>query len=842
MNGHVDISGDLIIDGNLSVYKYDDVKKINTTVNDYTLIVTEDISLNGEIHVSGDASFNGNLYVKNATTLSSTLAVSKAATLSSTLNVSNAATLSSTLDVHGASTMGSTVDIADTLTISKSTGTGLSVTAHTSTSSLAVTGGTTLTGALNANGGIVCDTNAFTVADTTGNTAIGGTLMVSKAATLSSTLNVNGASTMGSTVDIADTLTISKSTGTGLSVTAHTSTSSLAVTGGTTLTGALNANGGIVCDTNAFTVADTTGNTAIGGTLMVSNGATLSSTLNVLNDATFTNEITVQNITLGNGNGDISTNTVVGFQSLSNNTTGYDNVATGFQALMANTTGIRNIATGSGALRYNTTGYENSATGFQALLYNTTGYYNSAFGLKALRANTEGYRNSAFGTTALQSNTTGYYNTAIGFGTLYANITGYNNTASGYKTLYNNTGYNNTATGFSALEYNTTGFGNTANGSSALVKNTIGGYNTATGLNAGYNNTSGGYNTATGLNAGYYNTTGSYNTFLGASTNISPTNAAWTNSTAVGYQATITASNQLVLGKSDTNVYVPYRMGIGVATPSKAAVEIDGYIPHFPGVGYARFTTGSPYIHTNYQVTTQRWLSIYATDGIAGENFLAFSDRRIKNNIVDVPDNLALQQVRDIPCRYYEYIDKMNKGNVNVVGFIAQEVKEVLPSAIQLVKRYIPDEYRILEGVSWEEIADTSGNITYKMSSDLTDVSGIKYKFMVGNDLSENEIEEKIVGNADNTFTFDASYQNVFCFGKEVDDFHIIDKNQIFALHHSAIQEIDRLQLEEKEKVVVLETKNTELQSQILEEKAKVIALTAQIENIMAILQQNNIS
>ena len=128
------------------------------------------------------------------------------------------------------------------------------------------------------------------------------------------------------------------------------------------------------------------------------------------------------------------------------------------------------------------------------------------------------------------------------------------------------------------------------------------------------------------------------------------------------------------------------------------------------------------------------------------------------------------------------------------------------------------------------------------MTTDLTDVSGIKYKFMVGNDLSNNEIVTEIVGNADNTFTFDASYQIVFCFGKEVDDFHIIDKNQIFALHHSAIQEIDRLQLEEKEKVVVLETQNTELQSQILEEKAKVIALTAQIENIMAILQQNNIS
>ena len=37
----------------------------------------------------------------------------------------------------------------------------------------------------------------------------------------------------------------------------------LAVTGATTLTGALAANGGITCDTNAFTVEDTTGNTAM---------------------------------------------------------------------------------------------------------------------------------------------------------------------------------------------------------------------------------------------------------------------------------------------------------------------------------------------------------------------------------------------------------------------------------------------------------------------------------------------------------------------------------------------------------------------------------------------------
>ena len=75
----------------------------------------------------------------------------------------------------------------------------------------------------------------------------------------------------------------------------------------------------------------------------------------------------------------------------------------------------------------------------------------------------------------------------------------------------------------------------------------------------------------------------------------------------------------------------------------------------------------------------------------------------------------------------------------------------------------------------------------------------------------------------------------VFCYGKEVDDFHIIDKNQIFALHHSAIQEIDRLQFEEKEKTTALETKVTELETKNAE-------LQTQLNNIMTILNNNNLS
>jgi len=125
----------------------------------------------------------------------------------------------------------------------------------------------------------------------------------------------------------------------------------------------------------------------------------------------------------------------------------------------------------------------------------------------------------------------------------------------------------------------------------------------------------------------------------------------------------------------------------------------------------------------------------------------------------------------------------------------------------------------------------------------LSGVSGIKYKFIVANDMSDNPIEKEIIGNSDNTFTFDVSYEHVFCYGKQVNDFHSIDKNQIFALHHSAIQEIDRLQLQEKDKVVTLETKvaeletkNAELETKNTELETKNTELQTQIDNNMTIL------
>ena len=235
-------------------------------------------------------------------------------------------------------------------------------------------------------------------------------------------------------------------------------------------------------------------------------------------------------------------------------------------------------------------------------------------------------------------------------------------------------------------------------------------------------------------------------------------------------------------------------------------------------------------------------LCIFGDYGIGTDYaFYIVSDERIKKNIVDVPDNLALQQVRNIPCRYYEYKDYNKKGTGQTIGFIAQEVREILPMAVTIETNFIPNEMRGLENISWEEIIDGSNN-TYKLTTDLQDVSGIKYRFYVSDDTSGNDEKTKdIIGNNDNTFTFDKSYNIIFCYGKEVDDFHMLDKQKLFALNFSATQELDRkvtkLEAENHElskKVDTLEVKNTIIKQENEDLKFQMALLRSELMTIKA--------
>ena len=206
---------------------------------------------------------------------------------------------------------------------------------------------------------------------------------------------------------------------------------------------------------------------------------------------------------------------------------------------------------------------------------------NIVFGNKALYNNTELALggNVAVGTNSLYSNTSGYRNTAIGENALYSTTTGFNNLGIGVETLYYNTiGIDNIAIGYKSLQYNDSS-NNSAIGPYSLQNNTSGHENTCLGHSSLYSNTTGSYNTGIGFETLYKNITGDKNVAVGYYAGPSTGNTNLSNSIAIGYNATTTASNTIQMGNSDIiQMNTSGTIGVGTYSTDASASGITGSI------------------------------------------------------------------------------------------------------------------------------------------------------------------------------------------------------------------------------------------------------------------------
>ena len=277
-------------------------------------------------------------------------------------------------------------------------------------------------------------------------------------------------------------------------------------------------------------------------------------------------DMSVNDLTLGNGGGQIRTNIVFGQNAFENNTTGFSNVALGTSALQNNTTGIRNMAIGFSTLFENTDGGHNTAIGDQVLRNNTSGSHNIGIGQEVLFSNTTGLYNVALGYITLRSNTIGNNNIAIGETSLNQNTTGNNNIALGQEaSRFNITGSDNIALGYTALHDNTAGNDNIGIGRGNLYHNE-GNRNVSLGYEALNTMTTGDDNTVLGYRAGYSFLSGNQNIIIGASQGLSDLNG----------------SNQLNIGGAifgtglTGNVISPAgNIGIGTANPQQK-LDVNG--------------------------------------------------------------------------------------------------------------------------------------------------------------------------------------------------------------------------------------------------------------------------
>ena len=112
-------------------------------------------------------------------------------------------------------------------------------------------------------------------------------------------------------------------------------------------------------------------------------------------------------------------------------------------------------------------------------------------------------------------------------------------------------------------------------------------------------------------------------------------------------------------------------------------------------------------------------------------------------------------------------------------------------------------------------------------------------RFYFSNDISGNdEIVKELSLDISSNDTFeeiDERYNNVFFYGKEVTDFHTLDKAQIFSLHHSAIQELSKKNDALNAEKETMQTQITTLLEENNSMKSRLEALEAAIINL-----QNN--
>jgi hypothetical protein len=412
---------------------------------------------------------------------------------------------------------------------------------------------------------------------------------------------------------------------------------------------------------------------------------------------------TIDGLTVGQGAGNVATNTAVGAS-----------------ALAANTSGIQNTGLGANALQYQTNN-NNTALGYNAMVGvngSSSGGSNTAVGSNSLAGLTVGNFNTAIGQQALQANTTASNNTAVGYQALYSTTTGYNCTALGANALRNNTATGNTAVGQNSLNstttgqqnnalgdqsmrFNTTGSYNIAIGNAALYSNTTASNNTAVGYRSLYTNTTGTKNTIMGNDAGYGITTGGYNTCIGSDSGKQITTGS-KNTILGGYNGNQggldirTSSNNIVLSDGDGNPRGFFNgfntfwvFGDGNAAsyyPWVSSAAVSGIVINGIG-GQASLNnlTASSNIFVNKHATAGRMISfsysgsevgyIYSTSSATSYN--TSSDYRLKENVV--PMSGATERLKQLKPSRFNFIADPDK---TVDGFLAHEVSDIVPEAI----------------------------------------------------------------------------------------------------------------------------------------------------------------
>lgn len=386
---------------------------------------------------------------------------------------------------------------------------------------------------------------------------------------------------------------------------------------------------------------------------------------------------------------------------------GHANTGIGYWALKDNKNGLSNTCIGAYALSANTTGNTNTSIGELSMATNTTGFFNTAVGGSALRSNTVGFSNTAVGLNALNSNKSGNSSASVGYRSGIFDTTsvrnvffGANAGAGGTTTADYHTKSNNVMIGY--------GSGENAQGDSNVFLGYESGKDEG-GNNKLYIENSDADESSALIYGEFDNNILRVNGNLGVSTSGAPSDKLHIVGTGAdnlfrvqlngSTKMRIYNNSSISLGTNNTgistgDVYVHNDLGIGVSVPSNKL--------HVQGNDDGGFMTKIENTNTNskssglivevgpsanpgtlnhfiaFQDQNGTIVGSVTGDGSGGVQYNTTSDKRLKQNIQTFDKGIAV--LDKIDAHTYEM--KSNPG-VEHIGFIAQELYEVLPNIVK---------------------------------------------------------------------------------------------------------------------------------------------------------------
>lgn len=253
--------------------------------------------------------------------------------------------------------------------------------------------------------------------------------------------------------------------------------------------------------------------------------------------------------------------------------------------------------------------------------------------------------------------------------------------------------------------------------------------------------------------------------------------------------------------KLNNDLITSAKIGVNVDNPS-VPLQINGFGTIRPGIyGNDNRLTGFDDINGefdgDYDLGGSYPCSIMASSSILGSQFWAHSDQRIKDDIQNIGDSLDI--IDTLYPKKYKSID----GNKYAFGLIAQEVKKSIPEAIQYKTDFIPNINKRLAFKKMDENTIVMDLSEYDINVD----DKIK---LIGRD-SNTPLIGKVIENKNNKFIIQINSEiennisDIYVYGKQVNDFHILDYNYLFTLNLDATKKL-------KSKITELESKIEQLQ------------------------------